>query len=79
VTKRNILNAEVLMPLKKARELLEAREQMSKWTKLVLQSTEDFEAIMANPEWLVDERAKRIEQMLGTLHSRLTNLKRTLQ
>jgi hypothetical protein len=79
VTKRNILNAEVLMPLKKARELLDAREQMVKWTKLVLESTEDFNALMANPEWLVEERAKNIEKIIGTLHARLTNLKRTLE
>jgi hypothetical protein len=79
VTKRNILNAEVLMPLKKARELLDAREQMVKWTKLVLESTEDFNALMANPEWLVEERAKNIQKIISTLQSRLTNLKRTLE
>jgi len=79
VTRKNILNAEVLMPLKKARELLNARDESVKWTKMSLESIEDFEAILANPAWLVEDRIKRIEQIVGTMHSRLTNLKRTLE
>ena len=79
VTHRNILNAEVLIPLKKARELLTAKEESVKWTKLCLQSVEDFEAILSNPDWLVEDRIKRIEQIVGTMHSRLTNFKRTLE
>ena len=79
MTNRNILNAEVLIPLKKARELLTAKEESVKWTKLCLQSVEDFEAILSNPDWLVEDRIKRIEQIVGTMHSRLTNFKRTLE
>jgi len=67
------------MPLKKARELLNARDESVKWTKMSLEAIEDFEAILANPAWLVEDRIKRIEQIVGTMHSRLTNLKRTLE
>jgi len=79
VTNRNILNAEVLMPLKKARELLKSKEEAIKWTKLCIYSIEDFEAILSNPEWLVEDRTKRIEQIISTMHSRLTNFKRTIE
>lgn len=79
VSKRNILNAEVLMPLKKARELLTAREEMVKWTKLSLESIEDYNALMANPDWLVTDKDKQLEKLMTNLQSRLTSLKRTLE
>lgn len=70
--------AEVGIPLLKAREMIAQADHQRKWTKLVLESIEDFEAIMANPEWLIDAKASRIEMIVGTMHSRITNLKDTL-
>jgi len=46
---------------------------------LVLESIEDFEAVMMNPEWLVQDKAKQIEMIVGTMHSRITNLKNTIE
>jgi hypothetical protein len=79
VTKRNILNAEVLMPLGKAREMLTQADEMKKWVKLCLESVEDFDAIMANPDWLVTDRAARIQKITTSMHARLTYLKRTIE
>jgi hypothetical protein len=79
VTKRNILNAEVLMPLGKAREMLTQTDEMKKWTKRCLESIEDFDAIMANPDWLVTDKAAQLEKIIGNMHARLTNFKRTIE
>ena len=54
-------------------------EGQKKWGKLVLESIEDFEAIMGNPEWLIRDKADKVEMLLGTLHSRLTNLTKNLE
>lgn len=54
-------------------------DNQKKWTKLVLESIEDFEAIMLNPAWLIPDKAKQIEMIVGTMHSRATNLKNTLE
>lgn len=54
-------------------------EGQKKWGKLVLESLEDFEAIMGNPDWLIRDKADKVEMLLGTLHSRLTNLQKNLE
>lgn len=59
--------------------MVEKSDLQRKWSKMALESIEDFEALMANPDWLIEERAKRIEQIVGTMHARLTNFKRTLE
>jgi len=46
---------------------------------MVIESIEDFEAIMMNPEWLVPQKAKQIEMIVGTMHSRISNLKKILE
>ena len=50
-----------------------------KWSKMVLESIEDFEAIMGNPDWLIRDKADKVEMLLGTLQSRLTNLNKNLE
>ena len=54
-------------------------EGQKKWSKMVLESLEDFEAIMGNPDWLIRDKADKVEMLLGTLHSRLTNLQKNLE
>lgn len=54
-------------------------ETQKKWGKLVLESLEDFEAIMGNPDWLIKDKADKVEMLLGTLHARLTNLQKNLE
>lgn len=71
--------AEICLPLQSATEIITAMDTHRKWTKLVLESIEDFEAIMVNPEWLVADRAKKLEMIIGTMHARITNLKKNLE
>ena len=78
VLARAIETAEIGLPLRKAREMIDQADHQRKWAKLVLESIEDFEAVMANPEWLVKDKAARIEMIVGTMHSRITNLKNTI-
>jgi hypothetical protein len=78
VAPQALATAEVGIPLHKAREMIEQSDYQRKWAKLVLESIEDFEAIMANPEWLVEAKASRIDMIVGTMHSRITNLKNTI-
>lgn len=70
---------EICLPLQSATEIVIALDTHKKWAKLVLESIEDFEAIMGNPEWLVPQKAKQIEMIVGTMHARITNLKKNLE
>ena len=70
---------EICVPLQSASEIVIALDAHKKWAKLVLESIEDYEAIMTNPEWLVPQKAKQIEMIVGTLQSRITNLKNNLE
>lgn len=79
VETKALCTAEVGIPLKKARELIDASDAIKKRTKLCLESIEDFEAIMANPDWLIKDKASRIEMIVGTMHARLTLLKTHLE
>ena len=71
--------AEICLPLQSATEIVTALDRHKKWTKMVIESIEDFEAIMMNPEWLVPQKAKQIEMIVGTMHSRISNLKKILE
>lgn len=71
--------AEICLPLQSATEIVIALDTHKKHTRLVLESIEDFEAIMGNPEWLVPDKAKKLEMIIGTMHARLTTLKKNLE
>jgi hypothetical protein len=70
---------EICLPLQSASEIVIALDAHKKKALLVLESIEDFEAVMANPEWLVPQKAKQIEMIVGTMHARITNLKNNLE
>lgn len=74
-----IKRAEICLPIEATTEMIAKMNTFKKWTKMVLESIEDFEAIMNNPAWLVPDRAKQIEMIIGTMHARVTNLKNTLE
>jgi hypothetical protein len=74
-----VKSAEICLPLQSASEIVIALDTHKKWTRLVLESIEDFEAIMANPEWLVTDKAKQLEMIIGTMHARITTLKNNLE
>lgn len=71
--------AQVCLPLQASKEIVTALDKNKKGAKMVLESIEDFEAIMANPEWLVTDRAKQIEMIIGTMHARITTFKKNIE
>ncbi len=68
----------VCVPLASANKMMEAMAYQRRWGELTLESIEEFEAIMANPEWLIDDKAKKVELIIATMHARITNLIKTL-
>ena len=74
-----VKRAEIGLPVSATTEIIERLDAERKWAKMVLESIEDFEAIMANPEWLVKDKADKIEMIIGTMHSRIANLKKTIE
>ena len=74
-----VRQTEISVPFKTAEEMMLRMETQKKWGKLVLESLEDFEAIMGNPDWLIKDKADKVEMLLGTLHARLTNLQKNLE
>jgi len=74
-----VKQAEIGLPVSATTEIIERLDSERKWARMVLESIEDFEAIMANPEWLINDKAGRIEMIIGTMHSRITNLKKTIE
>ena len=69
----------VCLPLDKAKDIIDKMDTMKKWSEFCLESIEEFDAISANPDWLVQDKAKRLEMILGTMHARISNLKKTLK
>jgi hypothetical protein len=74
-----VKRAEIGLPIEATTEMIAKMDNQKKWAKLVLESIEDFEAIMLNPDWLIPDKAKQIEMIVGTMHSRATNFKNTLE
>jgi hypothetical protein len=68
----------VCLPLASANKMMEAMDYQKKWGELTLESIEEFEAIIANPEWLVQDKAKKIQLIVATMHARITNLTKSL-
>jgi hypothetical protein len=79
VEKGRVRQTEVSVPFRTAEEMILRMEGQKKWSKMVLESIEDFEAIMGNPDWLIRDKADKVEMLLGTLQSRLTNLNKNLE
>ena len=74
-----VKTAEICLPLHSTGEIVIALDAHKKHTAMVLKSIEDFETIMGNPEWLVPDKAKKLEMIIGTMHARLTTLKKNLE
>jgi hypothetical protein len=70
---------DICLPFEASKEIIEKMDTHRKWTKLVLESIEDFEALMQNPDWLIKDKAEKIEMLVATMHARITTLKRTLE
>ena len=79
VQKGKAKTAEVCLPLHSTGEIVIALNAHKKHTAMVLESIEEFESIMGNPEWLVPDKANKLEMIMGTMHARITNLKKNLE
>lgn len=69
---------EVCLPVEEAEAIVNQLNEQRRWAGMVIDAADDFEAIMDNPDWLITDKAKRIELIIGTLHSRLLNLRKHL-
>lgn len=59
-----------------AAKIVEERKKLELWLDRCVESIEDYQALMSNPQWMIDDREKQIEKIMSLLQSRLTNLKR---
>jgi hypothetical protein len=66
---------EVCISFQAATEIIEKLDKQSHFAKKALKSIDEFEDIMLNPNWDKKETYDRIDLMIATLHSTLTNFK----
>lgn len=59
-----------------AAAIVEERKKLETWLDRCVESIEDYQALMSNPQWMIEDREKQIEKIMSLLQSRLTNLKR---
>jgi len=59
-----------------AAKIVEERKKLEVWIDRCVNSIEDYQALMSNPQWMTEDREKQIERIMSTLQNRLTNLKR---
>jgi len=59
-----------------AAKIVEERKKLEVWIDRCVNSIEDYQALMSNPQWMTEDREKQIEIIMSTLQNRLTNLKR---
>jgi hypothetical protein len=57
-------------------KIVEERKKLEVWIDRCVNSIEDYQALMSNPQWMTEDREKQIERIMSTLQNRLTNLKR---
>ena len=70
---------DVVMPLGACSEIVSSLNEQRKWAELLQESFEDFEAIMGNPDWLIKDKAEKIELIIGTMHSRILNFQKHIK
>jgi hypothetical protein len=59
-----------------AAKIVEERKKLETWLDRCVESIEDYQALMANPQWMIEGREKQVEKIMSLLQSRLNNLKR---
>ena len=59
-----------------AAKIVEERKKLELWLDRCVESIEDYQALMANPQWMIEDREKQVEKIMSLLQNRLTNLKR---
>ncbi len=56
--------------------IVEERKKLETWLDRCVESIEDYQSLMANPQWMIEDREKQVEKIMSTLQNRLANLKR---
>jgi len=69
-------HAHITLPYSMAAKIVEERKKLEVWIDRCVNSIEDYQALMSNPQWMTEDREKQIERIMSTLQNRLTNLKR---
>ena len=69
-------NAHITLPYSMAAKIVEERKKLELWLDRCVESIEDYQALMANPQWMIDDREKQVDKIMSLLQNRLTNLKR---
>jgi len=64
---------QVHLPLSNAEWLLKQVDDSKKWGERIRESIEEYQALMANPEHMVEDRQKKIDHLYDTLQNRLTH------
>jgi hypothetical protein len=56
--------------------IVDERKKLETWLDRCVESIEDYQALMSNPQWMIEDREKQVEKIMSTLQNRLANLKR---
>ena len=57
-------------------KIVEERKKLETWLDRCVESIEDYQALMSNPQWMTEDREKQVDKIMSTLQNRLANLKR---
>ena len=57
-------------------KIVEERKKLETWLDRCVNSIEDYQALMSNPQWMTEDREKQVDKIMSTLQNRLANLKR---
>jgi len=59
-----------------AAKIVDERKKLEVWIDRCVDSIEDYQSLMSNPQWMTEDREKQITRIMSTLQNRLANLKR---
>ena len=59
-----------------AAKIVDERKKLETWLDRCVNSIEDYQALMSNPQWMTEDREKQVDKIMSTLQNRLANLKR---
>ena len=59
-----------------AAKIVDERKKLKVWIDRCVESIEDYQALMSNPQWMTEDREKQVARIMSTLQNRLSNLSR---
>lgn len=57
-------------------QIVDERKDAEKWIKRCLESIEDYQCLMSNPQWMTEDRVTETSKIMSRLQARLTQLAR---